>query len=163
MIYAPDTPAANRFPWRIFLSQTKLSKGPFKEILKDDGFLKTVADAYERKGAMLTDEGMYECVENVYFSMFKTMFVNEDVFWAGALEDGFLAPGDQPSIDGFVFDRFAKEVGQKKEKSFAALSGSSQKTFTAILTHGSRILKNTFANITINKKTDKEFYGRRNF
>lgn len=118
MIYAPDTPAANRFPWRMFLSQTKLSKGPFKEILNDDDFLKTVADAYERKGAMLTDEGMYECVENVYFSMFKTMFVNEDVFWAGALEDGFLAPDDQPSIDGFVFDRFAKGAGQKKRKKF---------------------------------------------
>lgn len=126
MIYAPDTPAANRFPWRMFLSQTKLSKGPFKGILSDEEFLKMVVDAYENKGTMLTDEDMYKCVENVYFPMFKTMFVSEDVFWAGALEDGFLAPDDQPSIDGFVFDRFAKGIGQSKRTKFR----SAIKTFS---------------------------------
>lgn len=117
MIYAPDTPGANRFPWRMFLSQTRLRKGAFKGILNDEDFLREVADSYEDKGDMLTDDEVYECVKKVYFPMFKKMFLSKDVFWAAAIEDD-VEFTKQPRIEGFVFDRFATGTEQNRRTKF---------------------------------------------
>lgn len=127
MIYPPNAEAGDRFPWVKFLNITKLRKGSFAGLFKDEEFLETVADAYEDKGSMLTDEEIYKCVEKVYFPMFKKMFVSEDVFWAGSFGDDDLAPDGQPVIEGFVFDRLAPTYNRtRRTKLRSALKMFSQ-------------------------------------
>lgn len=112
MICAPNTPAANRFPWRFFFYGTKLRKGSFKALFRYEDFLETVADAYESKCAMLTDKEMLQCVEKVYFPMFRANFISSDVFLSEAPME--VEKMNQPQIDGFVFDRNAANQNVSK-------------------------------------------------
>lgn len=116
MIYAPDTPAANRFPWRMFLSQTKLSKGPFKALTGYEDFLETVACAYETRRETLTDEEMLQCVEKVYFPMFRMHYIQE----GDGFEDGNIGRGEgqdaQPQVIGYFYDK-SHGIDRDKQKS----------------------------------------------
>lgn len=116
MLYIPDSQSANRFPWRFFLSQTKLSRATFKDLFESEDFLATVANAYEAKGSLLNDREMYECVERAYFSRFKMFFVSEDILMADAVADipanrPEVVNSSQPHIEGYTFD-----YGQRNQK-----------------------------------------------
>lgn len=115
MIYAPDTPNANRFPWRMFLSQTKLSKGPFFTLFRYEDFLEAVAETYETKGSILADKEVFFCVEQVYFPMFKMHYLQENGFFEGENVGRGEGKDNQPEIIGYFYDK-SQGVDREKQK-----------------------------------------------
>lgn len=117
MIYGPQTPAGERFPWKVFLDRTELPRSFFKKLFGDEGFLETVAEEYETKGSLLNDQEVFRCVEKVYFSMFKKCFINEDIFWVGAFIPE-IEGKEQPHIEGFAYENDDSELKSERMKLF---------------------------------------------